>query len=53
VDRRRRVPFAKREGLRIAPGAWHTHPLQLAGERFMTWFDDAPRFAAPRIEVLR
>lgn len=42
----RRVQFAGREDLRIAPGAWHTLRLRLEGERFMAWFDDAPMFEA-------
>ena len=46
VTRGRRVQFAGRERIAIAPGAWHRLRLRLEGERFAAWLDDVPLFEA-------
>ena len=46
VTRGRRVQFAGRERVSIAPGAWHELRLRLEGDRFAAWFDGAPMFEA-------
>jgi hypothetical protein len=46
-----RVQFAGRDGVAMAPAAWHTLRLRLVGDHFLAWFDGAPMFEARDLRI--